>query len=131
MAELCTACTQFIDRISDIPQASHRGAADFATGSQIEAAASTCMLCKAFSDSLQHMVTKIDLDVILKIHWLVLKPGPTFVMLDFPAPDNISKNSIMEFISALSTPSSVPLQTRYLISYHKSKNFIPSPTVRS
>ena len=77
------------------------------------------------------MVTKIDLNVILKIHWLVLKPGPTFVMLDFPAPDNISKNSIMEFISALSTPSSVPLQTRYLISYHKSKNFIPSPTVQS
>ncbi|ORY12025.1 heterokaryon incompatibility protein-domain-containing protein [Clohesyomyces aquaticus] len=119
MAELCTACTQFIDIISEIPQASHNGTANFTTGSQIEAAAFTCMLCKIFSDSFRYMATKIDLNVILQIHWLVSKPGPTFVMLDFPAPDNISHDSFVELISAASTPSNVPLRKRYLISYRK------------
>lgn len=122
MAELCTTCTQFIDRISNIPNASHYGSENFATFSQIEAAAFTCTFCKVFSNSIQCMPTSINFNVTLQIHWFVSKPGLAFMMLDNPAPEDKSENfNAIHLVSAESTPSDMPLRQRYIISYHKSK----------
>jgi hypothetical protein len=128
MTELCTACTQFIDRISNIPNVSHYGSENFATCSQIEAAASTCTFCKVFLSSIQRTATKIDFNDTLQIHWFVSKPGPAFMMLDIPASEDVSENfNAIHLVSAGSTPSDMPLRQRYLISYHKSKTSLQLP----
>ncbi|KAF2704407.1 hypothetical protein K504DRAFT_537911 [Pleomassaria siparia CBS 279.74] len=122
MAELCTACSQFIFKMSSMPKAVYYGSEDFATCSQIESAALTCIFCKVFWDSIQRMPTDTDFNVTLQIHWFVFKPGPTFVMLGVSASeDQPDKLHMVRLLGAESTPSNMPLQQRYLISYQKSK----------
>lgn len=121
IGELCICCTNFIGKVSDIPNLFEYGVEDFATCAQIEANAITCALCKIFWSSLQPAAPNFDLNITLRIHWLVSRPGPTFIMLDTPQEDPSEDFFAYKLLSAQDSSSSMLLKRRYLISYERGK----------
>lgn len=71
MGELCETCTQFVVHMAD-PNVTQWGEQDFATCSEIEAAAMNCPFCKIFMASIRRMPTKLDSRVTLRMGWAAL-----------------------------------------------------------